>query len=206
MSDNCAKDINLNIKISGNCGEDDKKKDKCRPHDHGCVVVPVCGCHAGGSLPWGGEPGDHLVKDDDNKPVWKPSKDCDCEPVEGIPEGGNPGEVITKDEDNNTVWKPIEECECNPDALLPDGGEPNDVLTKDQDNKPMWRPAAKCECESTMPISERTYEESATFTAPKTGYYRITCVGGGGGGGGSATVSGEVPPKVFLPALMAIAL
>lgn len=37
-----------------------------------------------------------------------------------------------------------------------------------------------------VPTQEQVFEESGTFTAPKEGYYRVTCVGGAGGGGGAA--------------------
>jgi hypothetical protein len=145
MKKDCNKIVQLGIGIADCCEE--KKKKKCKPRRRDCLVLPVYNFDPESLLPNGGEPGDHLVKDEDNKPVWKPANECDCEPVEGIPEGGKPGEVVSKDDDNNTVWKSIAECACDPDDLLPAGGEPDDVLTKDQDNKPVWKPVTRCECE-----------------------------------------------------------
>ncbi len=47
-----------------------------------------------------------LARDDKNRPVWKPIKECACELGEFVPEGGKPGDHIVKDENNVTIWMP----------------------------------------------------------------------------------------------------
>ncbi len=136
MSDNCKELFRLNIGLNNCCGKKkEKNRDKCKPNK--CVILPVC--EPVECLPEGGEPGDHLVKDGDNNPIWKPANECDCEPGDHLPDGGAPNDFLARDGDNKPVWKPIDECTCEPVNGLPEGGNPNDVLAQDENGNPVWK-------------------------------------------------------------------
>lgn len=141
MSKHCGKAMKLNIGIAGCCEE--KKKKKCKPDEYACVVLPICDCDPDALLPEGGEPGDHLVKDGDNNPVWKLNNECDCDPEALLPNGGEPGDHLIKDDNNNPVWKPANECGCEPGDLLPRDRTPGDHLVVDENNMVVWAPEKK---------------------------------------------------------------